>query len=545
MGGRSAPDPRGTGATAPEPVPSSRGLPREIPMATKKYLSLEEASDSLGMSTEQTNKLRERGELRGFADRGTWKFKADDVAEFARTREVTSDPDVPLMDDSVFADDEADELADQPTLVRGRDVDRSDSDVRLVIDDDLGATVEGQDLADSDSDVRLIGAGASRAGLGADSDSDVSLVSDSSTAGGSDSDVRLIGDDDDGADSDVALVRGDSSAASRRDGDSVISLRDEPSSIVGGSVLDEDAGDHEKDSQLTLAADSGIALDLAGDSSVVLEGAGSGVSLNTADSGISLTDDEDAADAGSSVILLGDDADSGISLSDEASGIGLGGAADSGIALDFDDDEDPRGGATQPMMKAGGPAARDEGPATEADMAVLAGLGEDAGADSEFELATDHAEESTGTDTSVILFEDDDDEDDFADTAAVATAGGASSFELDEVGFDEFDEDEPAVSAEVLVDDEADELDVFEASDDDFDDEFESGVSHAEFAPTVAGPPPAEFDTATVAGLAVAAALLLFLGLPMMFDLVRSLWGYNEPNIYSDTLLGALSSIYG
>ena len=509
-------------------------------MATKKYLSLEEACQTLGMSTEQVNKLREGGQLRGFADRGTWKFKADDVAEFARSRQVTSDPDVPLMADDDFGpsvlEEDADELADQPTLVRGRDADRSDSDVRLVIDDDLGETVPEQDLADSDSDVRLIGAGASPAGLGADSDSDVSLVGGSSTAEVSDSDVRLIGDD--GDDSGVVLVTGDSSTAAH-EGSGVISLRDDASSIVGGSVLeDEDRGEYDRDSQLTLAADSGIALDLAGDSSVVLEGADSGVTLGTDDSGLSLAD-EDAADAGSSVILLGDAGDSGISLSDEASGIGLGGAADSGIALDLDDDA--HAGATQPMMKAGVPRGRSEGPETEADMAVLAGLGEDA--DSEFELATDSAEQATGTDTSVILFEDDDDEDDFADTAAVATAG-ASNFELDEEGFDEFDEDEPVASAEVLVDDD-DELDVFEASDDDFDDDFASGVSHAEFSPGVAGPPPAEFDTATVAGLAVAAALLLFLGLPMMFDLVRSLWGYNEPNIYSDTLLGALSSLYG
>ena len=69
----------------------------------KKYLSLEEAAEELGLQPEELIRLRERGEIRGFADRGTWKFKSDEVEEYHRRRQVDSDPDLPLLD---FSDDE-------------------------------------------------------------------------------------------------------------------------------------------------------------------------------------------------------------------------------------------------------------------------------------------------------------------------------------------------------------------------------------------------------------------------------------------------------
>ncbi len=49
----------------------------------KKYLTLEEAARQLGMKPDELVRLRERSEIRGFADRGTWKFRSEDVEEFA------------------------------------------------------------------------------------------------------------------------------------------------------------------------------------------------------------------------------------------------------------------------------------------------------------------------------------------------------------------------------------------------------------------------------------------------------------------------------
>ncbi len=79
-----------------------------------------------------------------------------------------------------------DEEIDRPTEYRDRgaggkdkNLSSSDSDVRLVLDDDLLATPAADDssgipLSDSDSDVRL-------------------TLDDDSQAGGSDSDVKLVG----------------------------------------------------------------------------------------------------------------------------------------------------------------------------------------------------------------------------------------------------------------------------------------------------------------------------------------------------------------
>ena len=69
------------------PFVESRDLLRPLrdhpSMSTKKYLSLEEAAQQLGMRNDELNKMREQGQIRGFADRGTWKFKVEDVEAFA------------------------------------------------------------------------------------------------------------------------------------------------------------------------------------------------------------------------------------------------------------------------------------------------------------------------------------------------------------------------------------------------------------------------------------------------------------------------------
>ncbi|MEM9701984.1 MAG: helix-turn-helix domain-containing protein [Planctomycetota bacterium] len=494
-------------------------------MAAKKYLSLEEAAERLALPAEKVNALRADGELRGFADRGTWKFKADDIEEFGRSLQVNSDPDVPLLDDGDSLEiempdasdggsalDDAntleiqmpgdDGLADEPTIVRGSADDASDSDVRLAVDSEVGDVADAPsgpiDLSDSDSDVRLI--------------SDESSVLISGGDEGSDSDVRLVAGDNsaialaDDDDSDVTLV-GDSAASG--------------SSAVGASVLDDDQPEGGfEDSQLTLGADSGIMLDSPLDSGIALEGT----------SGVSIRDDSDVslADEGSGIALADDSSvisEDDLSGGEDGSSIILLGE-DSGIALAGDSDA------------AAGLAASQLGGATEAD---LEALDEDG-----YSVADDDA---GGADTSVILFEDDD-EDDFAD-AESSDGQNTSQFELEE-DFDEFesDDDDETVrmsSAEMIDAASDDDMDVFEASDADFeDDDFQSGASRAEFAPAgYAAAPEAEFDGVTVSLLSFATLALLVVGV-LSFDLVRSMWGVNEPSTFSQTILDSIgSSLYG
>ena len=128
----------------------------------KKYLSLEETAQRLSISTEELMRMREKSEIRGFADRGTWKFRVEDVDEVVRSRQADSSPDVPLLD-------EDEDLGEQPTVIRkSEDVQAtSDSDVKIVSDKVA--------LDSSDSDVKLVG----------DSDSEVVLGDD-----GGDSDIN-------------------------------------------------------------------------------------------------------------------------------------------------------------------------------------------------------------------------------------------------------------------------------------------------------------------------------------------------------------------
>ncbi|MGC1275544.1 MAG: helix-turn-helix domain-containing protein [Planctomycetaceae bacterium] len=502
-------------------------------MASKKYLSLDEVAARLALSPDQVNKFREGGRLRGFADRGTWKFKADDVDEFARSRQADSAPDVPILDDledqsfvspsgikkvtsgsSVVSADDEDVVGEQPTVIRGDAsgsailddeplLASSDSDVRLVLPEGFSAIDSHPDVSvqgESDSDVRLIDQRAGR-GVppgGTRSDSDVKLVTDEVDTV---SDVRLLSGDDvpigkSGSDSDVSLVSSGRPSA--------------------GSVFDDD-----EEIRPLGAADSGIALESIADSGIALEDSvigrrrGPGIESSI----ISLSDD-------SGIALAGDSA--------KGSGIDVGSPTDSGIALEALNEGD----ATQPMMRTVG-----RRPSDADDTQFELGSAVD---DSEFELATGSGS-SIDNDTSVILFEDE--ADDFAPAPKrpgskqpavqnYVAAEGDEVVELDEE-FDAFDEGGSSVEM-------SDEDDLeFEAADEDFDESFQTGESQADFSPAaqrVVVAPEAEISGLTFTGLAATSALLVVCGM-LMFDLVRSMWGYNDPML-SSWLLSSTKDLF-
>ena len=446
-----------------------------------KYLNIEEVVELLGSPQEEITRLRESGELRGFADRGTWKFRTEDIEEFARSRQADSSADgglgadaLLLADDDFDApgttsllDDDDEISADQPTLLQGAVDDEpllsfddepllsvddeplltiddaSDSDVRLVIDDEL----EPQDVSESDSDVRLVLD--NEPGL-AESDSEVQLVADPA-------DVEEV-DEMAGSDSDVKLV---------------------------AAALETPRGVDDLD--LTeIAEGSGMALEPAGDSGISLEAvAESGISLEGADeSGISL-------DPSGSGVELGDVtiADSGIALDlDEGSG----------IALDLDEKTDE----TQLEV----PALVDDGTNFE-----MAGAGQD-------------EDEETGTDTSVLLFDDEEDADDYSATV-VKKSDDADIF--DEFGDIGDDDDLDVVDDIFGEDDELADLDVFDADDDVFDDE-EQDDDYAVPVEKIAASTEQEWGVGTFLSLLTATGLMLVCGM-VLFELVKSIWSAEDP----------------
>ncbi|MFP6769315.1 MAG: helix-turn-helix domain-containing protein [Planctomycetaceae bacterium] len=267
-----------------------------------KYLSIEEAADLLGLPQEELTRLRESGELRGFADRGTWKFQTEAIEEYHRSRQTDSSVDGDAGP-SVLDDDD-DVAADGPTLIQQSVEDdepllvdeSSDSDVRLVLDDSLELDdPPPAPLAESSSDVQLVADESL-----AESSSDVALVADESS------------DNVSGSDSDVKLVQSNDPPPLLADDDLAATSIEQPRDV-------EDLGLTE------VAAEGDLVLDLSDDSGISLETAAeSGINLEAADeSGISL-------ESASSDIVLSEQtiADSGISLDT---------GEESGISLDLDD----------------------------------------------------------------------------------------------------------------------------------------------------------------------------------------------------------------
>jgi excisionase family DNA binding protein len=603
----------------------------------KKYLTLEEAAQLLGMAPDELVRLRERSEIRGFADRGTWKFKSEDVEEFARSRDADSSPEVPILDDSPkpkpagdsgirkgggsgrfnkASDSDVRLLLDE-TLVPGGGKDSdpevilsqlgtSDSDVRLV--DDVGGLVD----SGSDSDVKLISTSSAemdlspKGGSSSDaSDSDVQLVGSSagegkapkkngssagssggSSADASDSDVQLVAADSDSdvrlakpekskpngprSDSDVRLVGTDDLATIGSASDIRLSSGTGSSVDVGGGsgssfgkgssgsssiVLSDSTGDGSSaDESSVLLGDSGIALDTgsamkvgagsSADSGITLQSlADSGISLEKADSGISLAGPMDSG------IAL--DADSGIALEQEDSGIALQG--DSGLRkTDSGSKKDKKkskkkdeGERTAPVMH-----LEDEEDSTQVEVPTL---------DDEEDGGSYRPEggDKGASKTNVVLFAEDDEEEAPARPAAPARGKKGrpdDSFALQESGVEfaeaeDFSDDADLEVAEDVLTEEGDldEIDVFEPAEEDFDSSAQSGESHSEIAPQITIRAPAAVETPwdglTFAGLIVSSVFLLLAG-TVMFDLVRTMWYWDQNVVVGGALLDWVKGMF-
>ncbi|HTI50005.1 MAG TPA: helix-turn-helix domain-containing protein, partial [Planctomycetaceae bacterium] len=516
--------------------------PRSLSVMSKKYLSIEEAAAQIGISTAELNRLREKGTIRAFADRGTWKFKEEEVEKLARSRQADSSPDVPLQTfdtpaegsaaDLLFSDDDA--MGSEPTIIRtGRDDDSgSDSDVRLIFDDTLNVPEAkgGAAPEDSDSDVKL--AGAAPASKDAGSDSDVKLVTDvePTEPTGSDSDVRLVSSDSSG---DVKIAKSRSGiqpgSAGKEEGSAIeLAPAGEGSSVIskeGSSVISEGTGEGSsviesesgislaEHSGITLASDSGISLEQPNDSGISLAEEGS--TVLSSESGISL--------AGDSGISLSED--SGISLSAEAPVVK--GAPKKGKGRDKDrkaekgpESDDLTG--TIPLMDV--PLADSEDILdTQMEVPMLG--------DSSDEASVIGGSRSDAT--NVITLDDEEDDGDYAVTSVKKKGADLTDDELfatDEVAVEDADE-ALEVADEIIGEDDELAEDVFGAEDEDFGD-VESGVSSADLpigGPRVTASAEQEWGAPTFALLVISAVLLLACG-TVMFDLVRNMWHTDVAN---------------
>jgi hypothetical protein len=327
-----------------------------------RLVELNEAAKMLGLTPDQVIEMRSNGEIFGYRDGASWKFKVEEVervkAELAGGGTLDDGPisfdDDPNQthrppgglpeDDAVLVQEEEGEPAGggsrSKVIGASGEAPDAESDLRLsglgsdlVLEADSAISLEGDEEISLDD-------GSSR--KGSPVDSDVSLV----PGVGIGSDVRLVPD----TGSDRAL-KAPSAGSAEVLGDSELKLK---SGSSGGTGEIQDGGGTSRSLGPVGSGDLDIALDselaLSDDDEMVLGGSaiGSDLTLNpAADSGINLASPSDSglsleADSG---ISLQTPTDSGLSLEEESGG--LGGSSISALELPEDESIELDSGALE------------------------------------------------------------------------------------------------------------------------------------------------------------------------------------------------------
>lgn len=344
----------------------------------KKFLTAEEVIEFYGVDETVLQDLVKDGSLKALADRGTWKFRRDDIDALIRAQMLHPTKELPVVGEEAvsemitFADESSagnavdfieldeDALAEQPTIITSgepqglfpklaeettdetsssevnvilepMESDSSDSDIRLA--PMIAAQPEGET---SDSDVQTLSNVAAAQPASEASDSDVQTLSNVAAAKSgedSDSDVKTISAFDMpvvGAEEANVLTDDAASVFDIAATDSGITL-ETPSEAGHTQEIELDADDEagrpvrSSEQTLEMKTTDSSSFDISADSALGLDES----AVKTGDS--SMLIDE----PGSSVIDF-DDEDSGISLDTGDSGISLD-TGDSGISLDTGD----------------------------------------------------------------------------------------------------------------------------------------------------------------------------------------------------------------
>ncbi|MDA1052453.1 MAG: helix-turn-helix domain-containing protein [Planctomycetota bacterium] len=315
-----------------------------------QFLELNEAAKRLGVSPDKLVEMRSNGDIRGFRDGASWKFKEDEID---RAREELADSSGGL-ENELFSFDEA-----------GSNLDLADDESILVSEEELGhsgeatsSTIIGKatEAAAPDSDLTLapepsgsdltLAGGSGIGGSGIDSELSLSEPDDGGSAVGSDvtlvpgvggGGVSLVPDPGSDKGMDLGASAGDSDIGDVLGNDSELSLESPGSGGTGNLELSADTGGLGS-GDLDMSLDSELAL--GDDDDMVLSGSGTGsdLSLSAGDSGINLSSPTDSGlslevDSG---IQLDTPTDSGLSLEEEP--LDLGGSSISSLELPEDDE---------------------------------------------------------------------------------------------------------------------------------------------------------------------------------------------------------------
>lgn len=293
-----------------------------------KLIQLDEAAKMLGMQPEELVEMRSQGEIHGYRDGATWKFKESEIERFAGVQDISlgavsvpeEEEDVvemaaPQSGSGVNVDDDLDEIVDVSEIESLSLEDSSEDDLLiedglLIEDDDVtevpktseptgSSTAVGMEQLDADLDDLT----------GEDSGIDLEVADDSGLKlGESGVDSVNLGEISSGpaGESEINLdelggssLRLSPSSDIIESGKSVESEDDEELDIVLGSDLnlsdDEmelSVGSSEElsldGSDADLVTESGLGLSDPADSDVTLDPSSSGINLSPSDSGLSL-----------------------------------------------------------------------------------------------------------------------------------------------------------------------------------------------------------------------------------------------------------------
>ncbi len=526
-----------------------------------KLIPLDEAATMLGVTPEKLTEMRSRGDIFGYRDGATWKFKPQEIDRVAGQMGIEveesmgSAVNLPLgnedrerisaidadLDQLIDLDDVESDDTDGPdsVLVSEHELGQSDPGASSTIigrnklgtpDDDLELSLEDDDSREElVLDIDDIGDVAGASGLHLGDHEAGSAHEESSLSLDEGSELRLEGTGEGDAGEDSLLSLADGSQLDLAGSSSDLVLGDEEptdDSPTAGSTPQLAAGGSESELDLDVG-DSGSELDLSSDSSeLVLEGA-SDLSLDSVKSDPVLADSGSVSDVGL--------ADSGSQLSLDASDISL---ASSDIDLDLGSSTDIKlsGVDSDVTLHAGDSginlaSPRDSGISLEATPSELV-----AGAEVEaLELG----------DADVI---------DLGDEAVElddATVMGDDDFLLTPVeSGDAMDDD----SGSQVIALDTDEIDSEEATliSADFEEggavALEEGVEAVAplGAPVggIAAAPEAAYSLWNVVGLGMCALMLALSGM-MMTDLVRNMWSWNSTYTLNSTLMDAISGMFG
>ncbi len=331
-----------------------------------KYLSLEEAAQKLGITPERLRELRDLGEVHGYRDGASWKFKPEEIERAAQelelgTAESSADSFSSSDLDSLFSpadsseefsgddleassilvtEESAPEGEKDPSTVIGKEDEEAlvseDSDLKLA-ESGSGIELEPSAEGSSGSSIELAGSdihdddeGSLKledSGLSLDGDSlklaDSAEISESEAKGAQGSDP---------SDFELQLDESASGSDEFQLSDDELMLQDASEDLAQSDdddlLLGAGSGSSEDDFELSLSADSGIDLASSSDSeSVFIEtdesGSGSGSELELSDDSLlvpaqaadegaeELQPDEEFMLAPSEDLLADDSSDSG------------------------------------------------------------------------------------------------------------------------------------------------------------------------------------------------------------------------------------------